>query len=184
MGDEICSSRTGCEAAQREIDDETLEADAPCRCKHSVRGEHHAEIETRSKARVSRRCGSEADDREDAFGAGNEGEQQEWLRGSGIDGEIVTIEPESGEEREAPRAASSGSTVRARILWPALGFPAVIAPGSRKRRGGDKVHHAPRSVEPAGADERGRRAPPAVCAMGASVGRRHVAESVLRSRTT
>ena len=50
---------------------------------------------------------------------------------AGDDGEIVTIDPEGGEYDWAAREASGGSRCRARILWPALGFPAVIAPGGK-----------------------------------------------------
>ena len=47
------------------------------------------------------------------------------------DGEFVTIDPQGAEDDAAAREAAGGSAVRARILWPALGFPAVIAPGGK-----------------------------------------------------
>lgn len=50
---------------------------------------------------------------------------------SDIDSETVTIDPEGSDDDEAAFEASGASTVRGRILWPALGFPAVIAPGGR-----------------------------------------------------
>src|SRR5262249_42943207 len=63
--------------------------------------------------------------------SGNSEQGQEQLAIEASDeGEIVTIGPEGSEDCEAARESSNGSTVRGRILWPALGFPAVIAPGS------------------------------------------------------
>jgi hypothetical protein len=47
------------------------------------------------------------------------------------DGEVVIVQSEVEEEKEETRPASS--PVRARILWPALGFPAVIAPRRQAR---------------------------------------------------
>jgi V8-like Glu-specific endopeptidase len=62
-------------------------------------------------------------------GNSEQGQEQLTIEASD-DGEIVTIGPEGSEDDAVDREASSGSAVRARILWPALGFPAVIAPGS------------------------------------------------------
>jgi len=62
-------------------------------------------------------------------GNSEQGQEQLAIEASD-DGEIVTIGPEGSEDYEAAREGSNGSTVRGRILWPALGFPAVIAPGS------------------------------------------------------
>jgi V8-like Glu-specific endopeptidase len=62
-------------------------------------------------------------------GTSEQGQEQLTIEASD-DGEIVTIGREGSEDYEAAREGSNGSTVRGRILWPALGFPAVIAPGS------------------------------------------------------
>jgi V8-like Glu-specific endopeptidase len=69
---------------------------------------------------------------EDLFARSDLGEpdQERLTVEAGDDGEIVTIDPQGGEDDETAREGSNGSTVRGRILWPALGFPAVIAPGS------------------------------------------------------
>jgi V8-like Glu-specific endopeptidase len=63
-------------------------------------------------------------------GHGESGQEQLTIEASD-DGEIVTIDPQDSEDYAAAREGSGGSPVRGRILWPALGFPAVIAPGSR-----------------------------------------------------
>jgi hypothetical protein len=45
------------------------------------------------------------------------------------------VSPFRQEEAEEEGPSGSGSPVRARILWPALGFPAVIAPRDASKRG-------------------------------------------------
>jgi hypothetical protein len=49
---------------------------------------------------------------------------------AGLRNEIVSIEPEVGrvEEELEQKPPAAGTRIQARILWPALGFPAVVTP--------------------------------------------------------
>lgn len=53
---------------------------------------------------------------------------------AGLRHEILSIEQEMGgmEQEQEQRPATNRATVRARILWPALGFPAVVTPGGQQ----------------------------------------------------
>ena len=95
---------------------------------------------------------------------------------AGDDGEIVTIDPEGGEDyRGGPRGLRRAA-VRARILWPALGFPAVIAPG------GKSDAEATRCITLLVLSNQRALTPDAVarhlrCVPWAERGRRHIAEN-------